>query len=153
MIDVKPLIRVFLICSDRNNPCGFPFSFVGCIVFEMKIGYSIFICYKLTVIPGGVSFVTKNISQIRKMFQEVFELWRVMSFRWRDGKPVNDTRVHIHADVEFDTIPFGVFPSDPYIIPDATVARTEPCAVHGDVHSFPTEEPCYLVHHPSDAFD
>jgi len=73
-----------------------------------------------------------------------------MSFRWCDGEPMDDTGVHIHADVEFDTVMFGVFPSDPYIIPDAAVPSTETSAVYSDVHSLTSQGTNCLIHDVSD---
>ena len=66
---------------------------------------------------------------------------------------MDDTCVHIHADMEFDTVLLFVLPSDTYVIPDAAVTCSKPGTINGNIHTFSSEKSCYSIHHFSNIGD
>lgn len=81
------------------------------------------------------------------MFDQLFKLFGIMVIPWCGGEPVYHTSVDIDTDVKFDTVLAFSISFDSDVVPDAAVMGTESCAVHCDVHLFPSEKPGDSVHH------
>lgn len=109
--------------------------------------------YELAVFSGGVCCISDDISQFWEMLDQSVEFSCVSSFPWGDSETMDDTRVDIDADMEFDAVSSASSSFDSYLVPGASVMGAESTAVNSDVHSFPSEDAGYSVHDLTDVFD
>ena len=153
MICRKPGFLVFFVFSDMHNPCRFTFCLVGCIILEAEKWYSVFIYNELIVSPRGISFITKCGSEFWKVLDQVFKFFGIVSIPGCHSKPVYDTCIDIHADMEFYAVFPLVFSFDTYVVPCAAVAGTKTCTINGNIHSFSSEKSRYSIHHFPNIFN
>jgi len=153
MIDGKPCFGIMFVCSERDDPGWFAFGVASRIFSEAEVGRPVLIDDKLTVISRGERFVSQDVSEFRKMFDQMFKLLGIMSIPWCGGEPVDHTGIDIDADVEFDAVFAFSMPFDSDVVPGAAVVGTESGAVNSDVHFFPSEKPGDPVHHLADVGD
>jgi len=135
------------VCSERDDPRWLSFGFTRGIRSETKVRCPIFISHELTVIPGRECFVTKYVTYLREMFDQVFKLLGIVSIPWSGGEPVDHASVDIDADVEFDAISSASMSFDSDVVPGTAVVGAEPGAVYCDVHLFSSEKFGDSVHH------
>lgn len=65
--------------SEGDDPSGLAFGDASSVCSKAEIGCAVFISDKLAVVPGEERFVTQDISEIREMFDQVFELFGIMA--------------------------------------------------------------------------
>ena len=141
------------VCSERDDPGRFAFGFTPSIFSEAEVRCAVFIGHKLTVVPGGERFVAQDVAEFREVFDQVFELFGIVSIPWCGSEPVDHASVDIDTDVEFDTVLAFSMSLDPDVIPGAAVVGTESGAVNSNVHLFPSEKTGDPVHHLADVGD